>query len=861
MRHLMVLLTWNVVAWNSPTIDASENVENFLESHCLNCHDELTPSGGLRLDLLSTEVTNEETSKIWSRVLRRLEAAEMPPQSEDRPPSDELEKVISWTKQALEDEAIQRRGEGVSVTRRLNRLEYENTIHDLLGVETQIRKLLPEDDSVDGFDTSAEGLRISPVHIQSYLEAADLALQDAFMRGPRPESKRHRLQYSRESESRFFSQRSKGRMMVLEDGELRFYCDPGIEHPAYLTQLSKITKEHPGRYKVRVAARTLDPRGEMVSFGIRTANSKQRLGIKTVAWFDAPEEVHKVFETEINFEVGDTIIVEPYRLNMMRRARGFSQYAPGDTVRISERKNLPEDLPDPKGLALGIAWVEVEGPLIEEWPPVGHQRLFGDVPMIPFKKLPKNVLTPGDLQDLRRGDQLTPVSKDPRKDAYRLLKDFLPRAFRRPVSDDEVQRYLEFAAERINRSECFESSMLAAYRAALCSPDFLFIPGPPGKLDNHALASRLSYALWRTSPDESLRKLADDGRLIDSEVLRSETERLLSSPRSEAFVNDFVDQWLGLRKIDATQPDKFLFPEFFIQDGPVQFRDDGLLIDSMVSETRMFFKDLLENDRNLLQFVDSDFTYLNNRLAEFYQLPAIRGSRLQRVSLPEGSVRGGVLTHASVLKVTANGTRTSPVVRGVWVLENILGRHPLPPPPDAGSIDPDTRGTTTIREQLAKHQSTGTCSSCHRQIDPPGFALEGFDPAGQWRTMYRTLDGVENTKEKRPQPKAAPGETLIGRDILGPMSYLLSQPVDDTGELIDGRSFHGPNEYKKLLLKESDYIARTLASKLVTFATGRRPEPGDIRELEAIVNEAKKSDYGLRTLIHSVIQSRLFRTN
>ncbi len=784
----------------------------------------------------------------------------MPPPKKERPPEEQVDDVMKWAKRGLAAEAEGRRGEGGSLTRRLNRLEYENTIHDLLGVGVRLRELLPEDDTSHGFDTTAEGLSISPVHIQRYLEAADRALQAAVWRDSQPESQVRRMQYDRESESRFFGQKSKGRMMVLKEGELRFYCDPGTEHPAYLEKFSRITNREPGRYRIRVAARTLDGRGEQVSFGIRTASRKQRLGIETLAWFDAPEDEYGVFETEARFEAGETIILEPYRLNMMRRNRGFSQYAPGDHPIQAKRKDQPKDLPDPEGLALSIGWIEIEGPLVDADGMATRQRLFAGVPTVAFKELPGEIRTPGSLDALRRGDQQTPVSSRPEEDARRLLSDFLPRAFRRPVSQEEVEPYLGLAKERFDRSECFESSLMAAYRAALCSPDFLFLPGQSGSLDDHGLASRLSYLLTRSCPDQHLRKLADEGKLGDVTVLRGETERLLSSPAVAAFVEDFVDQWLHLRDIHATQPDKFLFPEFFIQDGPTQFRDDGLLVQSMLDETRMFFADLLEKDGGVHQFVDSDFTYLNNRLAEFYQLPEVTGSKLQRVSLPERSVRGGVLTQASVLKVTANGTRTSPVVRGVWVMENILGRHPLPPPPDAGSIDPDTRGSTTIREQLALHQSSSTCASCHRQIDPPGFALESFDPSGQYRDIYRTLEGADQLKEKRPQPPAAPGEELRGRDILGPMTYLPSQPVDATGELGNGKAFDGPGQFKQCLLEEPEVIARAIASKLVTFATGRPPEPGDILELESIVAQARESEYGLRSLLHGVIQSRLFRS-
>jgi hypothetical protein len=837
------------------------DVKAFLETHCYDCHDADVRKGKFQADGLSTERVTADSAKAWSRILARLESGDMPPPKKERPPQAEVESVMAWSKNQLAAEAKARRGEGGALTRRLNRLEYENTVRDLLGVEVQLQAMLPEDDRAEGFDTAAHALSISPVHIQRYMDAAEVALQAAMMRGPKPQVATHRFSYDHEKEREFFAQKSYGRQMVRRDGELQFFAEADIENPAFLKQFSELTRQQPGRYRVRVAARTLDAQGQNVVFGVRTASTKQRLGIKPLGWFDAPADMAKVFEMESWFAPGDTVIVEPYRLNDMRRQRGYSQYAPGDGPNALKKaaKLDAKAAQDPSGLALGIAYVEVEGPLVEAWPPVGHQRLFGEMEVVPFKKLPAAVVTPGAMQRLRKGDQFTPVSSQPEADANQLLHAFLPRAFRRPVNDDDVAPYLGLVRQHLERAECFESAMLSAYRAALCSPDFLFLVGEPGPLDDHALSARLSYFLWRTAPDDTLRAVADRGELRKPQVLKRETERLLASPRAQAFVTDFLDQWLHLREIRATQPDKMLFPEFYVEDGGKNFKEDPLLIHSMLDETRLFFADLLKHDASLLQLIDADFTYLNQRLASFYQLPPVNGTSMQRVALPTGSPRGGVLTQASVLKVTANGTRTSPVVRGVWVMENILGRKPLPPPPDAGSIDPDTRGSTTIREQLAKHQSSDTCASCHRQIDPPGFALESFDPAGQWRDVYRTHDGVNEVKTKRPQPKAVEGQVLIGRDILGPMTWLPSKPVDASGQLLNGRTFNGTEQFKQLMLEEPRVVARCLAAKLVTYATGHATEPGDILALDGIVAEAEKHRYGLRSLLHAVVQSELFR--
>ena len=833
-----------------PVVPAASaaDVQKFLETHCYECHDEDSQKGKFRLDQLPTDQMTADNAGTWARILTRLEAGEMPPPKRERPPATEVLKMLTWCKTALAAEAMVRRGNERTRMRRLNRLEYENTVQDLLQVDVALQAMLPVDDRVEGFDTAAQALSISPVHIQRYMDAADAALQAAMMRGPKPMVVTKRFSYDHKKEDHFLHQARQGGMMVCHDGEVQWHSEgDNNDHPAILQQLVSFTREHPGHYRVRISARTLDAQGELVTFVVRQSSKKQRAGFKALGWFDAPADSAQVFEMETTFLRDESITITPYRLNDMRRQRGLSQYPPADGSK-------------PTGIALGILWVEVEGPLVETWPPAGHQLLFGDVPLVPFKSLPEGVVTPGYMQQLRESETLTPSSAQPEKDAKLLLQSFLTRVFRRPVSDDDVAPYLGITIGHLQHAECFEAAMLAAYRAALCSPEFLFLVEGPGPLDDHALASRLSYFLWRTAPDDALRAVADRVELHQQEVLKRETERLLASSRSQAFINDFLDQWLHLRDINATQPDKLMFPEFYVEEGGKNFKEDGLIIQSMVDETRLVFADLLKNDTSLLELIDSDWTYVNQRLASYYHLPPVAGSTMRRVSLPPGSERGGLLTQGSVLKVTANGTRTSPVVRGVWVMENILGRKPLPPPADAGSIDPDTRGSTTVREQLAKHQSNESCASCHRQIDPPGFALECFDPAGQWREFYRTHDGVDEIKTRRPQPKASTSQPLKGRDVLGPVTFLPGKPVDATGGLLTGGKFDGPPQFKKLLLQEPHVVTRCLVGKLVTFATGKAVDAGDLLALDAIAADAAAHDHGLRSLIHAVIQSDLFRS-
>jgi hypothetical protein len=309
------------------------------------------------------------------------------------------------------------------------------------------------------------------------------------------------------------------------------------------------------------------------------------------------------------------------------------------------------------------------------------------------------------------------VSRKPMVDAERLLRDFIARAYRRPADKTEVKRFLPVVRGAIDKGNSFTDAMLAGYTAVLCSPEFICLREKPGRLDDYALASRLSFFLWNTAPDDELRALAARGMLQNPEVLRAQTERLLNHPKSRQFVDAFLDYWLELRNIIATAPDANLYSDYYLDD---------LLTESALVETRHFFSELLRKDLPTRNLVASDFAMLNERLADHYNLPKVHGVALRRTPLPKDSVRGGLMTQAAILKVTANGTTTSPVLRGAWIMERVLGRKPPPPPPNLPAIEPDIRGAVTIRQQLEKHRTLETCNSCHANIDPPGFALEKF---------------------------------------------------------------------------------------------------------------------------------------
>jgi hypothetical protein len=465
-----------------------------------------------------------------------------------------------------------------------------------------------------------------------------------------------------------------------------------------------------------------------------------------------------------------------------------------------------------------VQWVEVEGPLYEDWPPASHRQLFGELPQVP-------------APIYNQSKRVEVTSDQPLVDAERILRDFMRRAIRRRVTDEDVRPYVAVVEARLAAGASFEQAVRAAFKGVLLSPDFLFLSERPGLLDDFALASRLSYFLWSTMPDEELFALAEAGRLSDPLVLREQVERLLQHPKSAALTENFLGQWLALRDIDFTEPSHILYPEF-----------DHMLKVSMLREAELFFEELLRENLSVSNFVASDFALLNGRLAKHYGLAGPRGWRFERVTLPEGSHRGGVMTMGAVLKVTANGTTTSPVIRGAWVLDRLLGTPSPPPPASVGVIEPDIRGASTIREQLDKHRADPSCSVCHARIDPPGFALESFDCIGGFREHYRvTGNGAEVIVDGRR------------------MAYHRGKPVDPTGITPDGAAFQDVDEFKALLLRDQDQLARAVTVKLLTYATGAAPTASDRPAIDAIVSEVRERDYGLRSLVHAVVQSELFR--
>lgn len=669
------------------TADFDSQVLPILTHYCVQCHGPETQEAKLRLDNIKP-VWNANGSDVWRQIIRRVEIGQMPPESNLRPTPDEIQFLTRWVQTEENHAELGRREtEGRVVLRRLNRNEYQNTIRDLLGIDTDLREQLPQDGSANGFDNASAAMHTSSFLMERYLEAADVALGQAIVNKARPPKSRQQ-RYSL-TESRPVNTTTE-RVYKILDSTVVCFCS-SLWHNVFL---SNFHADEGGNYRFRISASGYQSLGKPVTYRVTSGGTRLTGKTGLIGYFDAPADSSNVTEFVRYIEPKTTISILPYGLPSAQTVRAIGSDAY-------------------EGPGLAIHWIEVEGPLHDSWPPESHRLLFGELAQASSGRI-----------KLRDGVEV--VSDQPKVDAQRILRDFTQRAFRRAVRDEDVRPFLQIVDEKLASNYTFEQAVRAALKGVLVSPDFLFLRETPGKLNDHALASRLSYFLWSTMPDDVLLQLADEAKLGNDSELYRQVERMLEDKRATAFTENFVGQWLGLRDIDATEPSHILYPEF-----------DHMLKVSMIQEAELFFSEILRDNLSVANFAASEFTMLNGRLAKHYGVPGIYGWEFQKVQLPPDSHRGGILTMAGVLKVTANGTTTSPVMRGAWVLDKLLGTPPAPPPENIPTIDPDIRGATTIREQLEKHRSSAACMGCHSKIDPPGFALESFDCIGGWRDFYR----------------------------------------------------------------------------------------------------------------------------
>lgn len=776
--YTCLIVAFGFQSANAESIAA--DVEQLIESSCIGCHDG-SSDNGLDFETLPQDLSDTKVALKWEQVFDRVQSGEMPPDSEVRPDAKLLKGALVSLKEKLTAASLNTQKYGRISARRLTKLELGYTLQDLLKINDDITSAIPDEVESGGFDVIGANQRISGVHIEAYLKTAEEALDRAIQTGPNP--------------YRDFGDNADDNFSYLEPWHEKPLNEGGnITRPLknskgyvlfrdvdYLTAFALgISRSGTYRLSSKVAAyQSTQP--VTAKFIVKGPTGGARL-VKAVDLItDQPQTV--VFETFM--ERGET----PY-LTFDDRIQGEMN------IFFIGAKNF-------KGPGLAVTSQRIEGPLYSTWPPPSTSRILGGVDW-------QNAT----IDDIRE-----------------VARRFAPDVFRRPVSDAEVEAFVKLAEPVLKEGRDGIAALKVMLRSMLSAPQFLLFGGSPGPLDNHALANRLSYFLWRTMPDHQLMQVADEGKLVDSDVLRSQTQRMLEHENAKRMVDDFVGQWLLLNKINVTVPDDGLYPEF-----------DETLGDALPRETRLFFAHLIKENLSVANLIDSNFTFVNRRLAEHYGIDGVVGQEFRRVSLPEDSLRGGILTQAAVLKTTANGTTTSPVTRGNFVLTNFLGTPPSPPPPSVGSIEPDTRGQTTIREILAAHRDTESCNQCHRAIDPPGFALESFDPVGGYRTFYR----------------ATGGERTFG-DYTVKLPYKRGPDVDPSGNTAAGKSFADIGEFKRHLLDDQDIVAKNFVSQLVMFSTGGEIKFADRDVIEQIMAESKPKDYPVGDLIHAVVQSRLFR--
>ncbi len=756
----------------------------FFSEHCFDCHDDELQKGKLNLLDLAFEPGEPSNFKIWERIHDRVQSGEMPPKKKARP-EKELQRAFlkDLKKPLLVADRRDKMEKGRVQVRRLTRREYENTVRDLLGVGMPLQELLPEDTLSHGFETVADGQQLSHYNLASYLEAADLALEQAFTRtskgdqkfvanlGPEQLAKRLRGNYR--------GPELRGKHSISWPIRLQFYG----RMPA-----TRVPKD--GWYRITLKqVHAINPKYRSTWGTLRSGTcSSSAPMLHTIASIEATGKARDMsFDAWIR--AGDMLELKPNDSGLKVAPSG----AKGGNVSYKGRDLVKMGF---QGIAVGGIKIERIYPQAKRWEMRNH--LFGGLTKEQLAKL--NV----------KGEREVVLKKT--------IAQFARRAFRRPVSDEQLAPYvglaLSYLAEPGHKGL---DALRAAYRGILCSPRFLTLVEKPGRLDDHAIASRLSYALWVSMPDPILRKLADAGKLLDAKVLHAQIDRMLNDPKAQRFINSFTDQWLNLKEIDFTSPDRRLYRSF-----------DSVVQDSMLRETRTFFSELVLKNYPIKNLIQSDFAMLNERLARFYQMKNIDlkpGGGLQRVSLTKKD-RSGLVTQGAVLKVSANGTTTSPVIRGLWVGERILGLRIPPPPSDVSAIEPDIRGAVSIRDQLEKHRSNESCATCHRSIDPAGFALESFDPVGLWRKKY----GKQKNAAK----------------------------VDSSGVTPEGAPFTDIFSWKKIYLSKEDLLTQNFARQFLTYSTGAAPRFSDRDSLDKIVRQSRENKYRMRSTMHAVLGSELF---
>ena len=827
-------------AEDEQSLEIPDQAASHLKRYCFRCHGEKLQKGDREfITLVDGKLSRQDSLELLEEALDAMNRGDMPPRKKGvlHPSREANENVIQAMTEFLE--ARTEAGQSSTTTlRRLNRFEYQNTLRDLLGLHTEALDLtgeFPVDAIEDGFDNNGAALTLSDLQLQRYLDVAEDAIAESvYFDSERPRPQTWMFDAPDFNGVTSYERAPVTWRLIVDDEYLEIgHGQPSERHPTFAKPLVRqdgVPSDGWYTIRIRAAAANRNDHGydhtEFERF--RTVSLKLALWIapdvrlldknaadqrRLVKIWDLSDGkpgtlAQRVWLTKgavpfVSWSNGvsskgnirrvaekhhpEVIRVTKTQLDAAQSGNREAQALVARLKKNSSNKILSEVYRGPR---VRLWSMEIEGPQFEQWPPASHRLLFGEQ-------------TDASLIDIRD-----------------CIRKFASRAFRRQVSDAEVSHYVAYVHQQIEDGDSHSKAIQKGLAAVLTSPRFLYLDeGNSEKeqvLTQFELATRLSYFLWSSMPDAELLKLAAEGRL-DADTLEAQTLRMLADEKSRGFVEHFTDSWLRINTLGEMPPDPKAFESYYRDRLETLFRQ----------ETQLFFADLLHRNGSIVNFLDSDYSFLNDALATHYGIEGVRGESFRRVSFSPDHHRGGLLGQGGVLTLTANGIETSPVVRGVWVLENIFGTPPSPPPPDVEPLEPDTRGTTSIREQLDRHRTVEACASCHRKIDPAGFALEFYDPIGAYRKTY---------------PRRS-GKTLS---------------IDGAGELPSGERFEDEQGLKRLLVDRKQQFAAALAEKLLTYATGRTMTFRDREEIQQVARQCEEQQYGLRSLVLAVVRSRTF---
>jgi hypothetical protein len=801
----------------------AELPETFLKQYCAKCHGPDKQKAKRRFDTLPATIKDFRQQEQWQEIIDQLNLGEMPPEDEKQPGQAERLAAVKTMTRAIAGARERFAGVGRHTTlRRLNKVEYQKTISDLLSLNIDAwnpTEDFPAEVTAEGFDNDGAQLVTSGLLLEKYFPAAETAVKRATHFEKKPETK----QYAQQSPFYFKGNESKDLPKLFKVDRYRFVPETPYTdlygrhyrggHIGFLPLFRQGGVAHSGIYTMRVRAAAVgrvhdygkalddfrngdplvmeiaavDRRGSVTSTGNvskMTSLARTELSNEEPKWFEWKVYMEAGYEPEVRFRNGPLAAKRMVRV-LTTQAADKPEFKPfvGMKAGIKKAHGVLKAYQGPR---LRIWEIKVEGPHQQSWPPPGHRVLYGNI-------------KPGDLNLETINERLTAFARS---------------AFRRPPTEGELKPIRALVAAKLDTGLNPLDALQLGFQTILCAPGFLYQHEGEGQLKGYALASRLSYFLWSSMPDEELLKLAAAGTLSEPATQRQQVERMLVDKKGQRFVSNFTRIWLELDNIGKMPPSK---------DFLAYYRDN--LDSAMRKETERLFGHILKENLPLREFLAADYSFLNRELGEHYGMPGLKGNHFRKVSLPDAS-RGGILGHGSFLTASANGVDTSPVVRGIYVMNKLLDYTPPPPPDDVPAIDPDVSGATTLREQLVKHRADAACAQCHNKIDPAGFALENYDAIGGWRDQY-------DRKLK----------------------------VDPSGKLPNGQTFASNAEFRKLVVGQEDIFTRCLTKKMLTYAIGRQLNSSDRPSIDRIGRKMADNDQGLRELVQAVVASESFRRN